>query len=116
MAVGPTEDEWRPNSVNARHLHPQRRLRALTLTLAFTLAQVDACGFYFFPYGLLEELDAKFGGFFVTDLDIEWDDKSFAANAPEQSDHDGYRLVRQDTYVQQSPDFPGPFPNLKRPM
>lgn len=76
----------------------------------------DVCGFYFFPYDLLEELDAKFGGFFVNDLEVEWADEAFAANARQGADDEQYELVREDTYTQKAPIFSGPFPNLGRPL
>ena len=40
----------------------------------------DACGYFFFPYAVAEEINKKFGFFWVSDFDIEWEPQSYAAN------------------------------------
>ena len=59
----------------------------------------DLCGFYFFPYELAEWINAQYGGFQVSDMDVEWDESSYAANAKAYP-HLDYALVRRDTLTQ----------------
>ena len=52
------------------------------------------CGYYFVPYETFEAINAAFGGCWVSDLQIEWDDASYAASATPGKD---YSLVEQNT-------------------
>jgi len=86
LVFAPIEEERRPN-------HP------------------DLCGFYFFPYELLESINAETFGFQVNDMHVEWAQEAYAFNS-EQYSKLNYTLVNLDTYTQESPDFrdPVPFP------
>ena len=59
----------------------------------------DICGHYFFPYELAEEINARYGGFEVSDMDVRWHRSAYAANAADFA-HLNYTLLRHDTYVQ----------------
>eukprot|EP00823_Brevimastigomonas_motovehiculus_P000334 TRINITY_DN10429_c0_g1_i1.p1 TRINITY_DN10429_c0_g1~~TRINITY_DN10429_c0_g1_i1.p1 ORF type:complete len:580 (+),score=121.96 TRINITY_DN10429_c0_g1_i1:22-1761(+) len=71
----------------------------------------DHCGFYFFPYDLASECNAKLGGFFVNDYEITFDSQSYAANAANSPARD-YTHVKNSTAVQPAfPKFETPYPN-----
>lgn len=66
---------------------------------------------------------AAFGGFFVTDLDIDWEDASYEAYGARpmlagagRDAADPYRLIRNSTMWQTETKFDGPFPNLHQPV
>ena len=84
----------------------------------------DVCGFYLMPYVVLDMLGRRFGGWFATDLDLEWSEASYASSAAAagaaQSDGDGgasYEMLGRDTFEQRAPSFSGsPFPTIQRPL
>lgn len=59
----------------------------------------DLCGHYFFPYELAAELQAAFGDFEVSDMDVRWPPSAYAANAADHPQLD-YSLVAKDTHEQ----------------
>ena len=71
----------------------------------------DACGYYFFPYELLEEINAKYGGFEVDEMVVEWADEAYAANAADHPELD-YELLKKDTRTQRDATFGAPVPQL----
>ena len=75
------------------------------------------CGFYFFPYELLEEIDATYRGFEVSDMDVEWEPEAFAANSNAATKKEGldYALVERNTHTQREMKFTGPTPLLHDP-
>lgn len=73
----------------------------------------DRCGFYFFPYSLVNAWWARFHGSFVTDFDLVWDAQSYAANKHKYP-HLDYSLVEESTLKQNKYEFSGPFPFAKR--
>lgn len=54
----------------------------------------DLCGFYFWPYDLLDRQVGLFGGFSATHFEIEWDDASYLANSAKCPSCD-YTYLRQ---------------------
>ena len=79
----------------------------------------DQCGYYFMPYAILETLSVRFGGMFATELDVEWDAASYAANAAAAGQHAAafdWALVERDTREQASTEFGGgPYPDAQTP-
>lgn len=69
----------------------------------------DICGFYFFPYKLLERQTGLYKGYFSTYFDVTWLDQSFLANAGANPGLN-YSLVQQSTVTQRSVSFSGPQP------
>ena len=78
----------------------------------------DQCGYYLMPYAILETLSVRFGGMFATELDVEWDATSYAANAAATA-HAApldWSLVERDTREQASTHFGGgPYPDTQTP-
>jgi len=77
----------------------------------------DWCGFYFFPYDLLRESNALFGGVFANDYHFTFAPQSFAAN---QNDYPGldYSLLNAATSTMMQAPFPAfenVFPNSVTP-
>lgn len=67
------------------------------------------CGFYFFPYELAEQIHAAGQGFFeVDDMEVIWDDSSYAANADKYPQFD-YGLMKADTHTQERARTTRPF-------
>lgn len=75
------------------------------------------CGFYFFPYEMLEEINALYRGFEVSDMDVEWEPEAFAANQDQDTRSEGlnYSLIVHNTHVQRAMRFTGPTPLLHDP-
>ena len=74
----------------------------------------DRCGYYFVPYETFEAINAAMGGCWVSELDIEWSDDSYLANARSGKD---YSLVKKDTKSMPplvSPGFIAPQPPFTR--
>ena len=76
--------------------------------LALTVAPIDAerytndpdlCGHYFFPYELAEEIQATFGDFQVSDVDVRWPASAYAANAATHTGLD-YSGISNSTFKQ----------------
>ena len=74
----------------------------------------DYCGFHIWPYSYIEK-NQKYRGFFdVLHFDIEWDDRSYAANKENNKDFD-YSLIEESTGIQSKhPEFAGPEPYQTR--
>lgn len=68
----------------------------------------DLCGFYFFPYQLLEASMAKFRGFFVTNFDLSFSNSSFIKGSDSNLD---YSMITASTLTQDTAAFPEPYPN-----
>lgn len=69
----------------------------------------DVCGFYFYPYEVLQRYKAQFGNFYVNTFEIEWHAQSYAANKVFYSNLD-YTEVEKSTRKQNQYKFVGPFP------
>ena len=67
-------------------------------------------------------LGRRFGGWFATDIDVEWSQESYAAAERPQHASGGalpaqYSFLAKDTYAQRTASFRGgPFPNMQRPV
>lgn len=78
----------------------------------------DACGFYFFPYSLLESTSSMVGAstYDVQGFDVQWNPTSYdrgdAANVPGLD----YAHLRRSTHVQKSHGFTGDLPNMMEPQ
>jgi hypothetical protein len=72
----------------------------------------DVCGFYFYPYEIQQQYNAKFGNFYVNNYEIEWAPQSYAANKAKFPELD-YTDVEASTRNQTKYDFVGPFPFAK---
>lgn len=70
----------------------------------------DRCGFYFFPYYLLDTWWATYHDGFATDFETVWDPQSYATNKDKYPDLD-YSLVEASTREQNKYVFTGPFPH-----
>ena len=60
----------------------------------------DYCGYYFFPYEIVQKQIAYFGGFNTIYFDIDWDDSSFMANSEDKKYEDSnfdYQYVNAST-------------------
>lgn len=66
----------------------------------------DACGYFFFPYAVTEEINKKFGFFWVSDFDIEWDPQSYFANRNRYPQLDYSQIIASTTkaYLPNYPD------------
>lgn len=69
----------------------------------------DICGFYFFPYQVLQKQTGLYKMFFTTYLDIVWDSQSYVSQAANHPDLD-YSLIKDSTVTQRSISFNGPMP------
>ncbi|POM76336.1 Hypothetical protein PHPALM_6433 [Phytophthora palmivora] len=69
----------------------------------------DVCGFYFYPYEVLQQYKSQFGNFYVNNFEVEWHAQSYAANKAFYPDLD-YSEVEKSTRKQKQYDFVGPFP------
>ena len=102
----------------------------------------DVCGYYLMPYAVLDMLGNRFGGWFATDLDLDWSDASYARSTaaatatatatataaatasggtsddaqPSRDDAAaGYAMLDKDTLKQRVDTFAGgPFPTVQR--
>ncbi|GAB1222766.1 hypothetical protein ENUP19_0121G0123 [Entamoeba nuttalli] len=54
----------------------------------------DYCGYYFFPYDIVEQQQSYFGGFNCIYYDIDWDDSSYLKNMVDGFD---YQYVNKST-------------------
>eukprot|EP00824_Muranothrix_gubernata_P021771 TRINITY_DN4861_c0_g2_i2.p1 TRINITY_DN4861_c0_g2~~TRINITY_DN4861_c0_g2_i2.p1 ORF type:complete len:594 (+),score=118.55 TRINITY_DN4861_c0_g2_i2:43-1824(+) len=71
----------------------------------------DLCGFYFFPYELLEHAISRLTGFFVNDFEIEFDECAYLHNKDKCPDKN-YKWVESSMREQQAmPKFATPYPN-----
>jgi len=73
----------------------------------------DRCGFYFFPYSLVQRWWRDFPDGFVTDFDTVWHPQSFVANEAKFKNAVStldYSLLKQSTKRQNEYVFTGPFP------
>eukprot|EP00808_Paulinella_micropora_P030810 g37305.t1 len=68
----------------------------------------DRCGFYFFPYRLMQNLWTRFS--FAMDWEIQWDAVSYVANSGSTNGQLDYTLIQRSSHLQRSYYFPGPFP------
>jgi len=73
----------------------------------------DMCGFYFFPYSIIDEIMAKDHNFQVNDMDVVWHPESYAANA-KTFPYLNYSLLESSTATQQSIRSEGPLPYTKQ--
>ena len=74
----------------------------------------DLCGHYFFPYELVEDINAANGGFEVSDMDVRWPASAYAANAADNQQLN-YELLRKDTRVQNRVRKARPFVETSEP-
>jgi len=74
----------------------------------------DLCGFWFWPYEMLNKQVGMYNNFYSTYFDIEWDDQSYAANAASHPDLD-YSFIKKSTFTQKNMTFetPSPFPQKR---
>merc|ERR1711865_75739 len=78
---------------------------------------LDACGFYFFPYNLIESTSSMIGAstYDVQGFDIQWNPSSYDRGVLNSADKD-YSQVRKSTHVQKSERFTGDLPNQLHPQ
>jgi len=73
----------------------------------------DLCGFWFWPYEMLNKQVGMYNNFYSTYFEIEWDDQSYVANEAQHTDLD-YSFIKSSTFTQniKKADFdtPSPFP------
>jgi len=71
----------------------------------------DLCGFWFWPYEMLNKQVGMYNNYYSTYFEIEWDDQSYAANSAQHTDLD-YSFIKSSTFTQKKMDFetPSPFP------
>jgi len=71
----------------------------------------DLCGFWFWPYEMLNKQVGMYNNYYSTYFDIEWDDQSYEANAAQHTDLD-YSFIKSSTHTQKKMEFetPSPFP------
>lgn len=69
----------------------------------------DLCGFWFWPYDMLNKQVGMYNNFYTTYFDIEWDDQSYLANQAQHPDLD-YSFIKSSTGIQKTMDFDGPSP------
>jgi len=73
----------------------------------------DLCGFWFWPYEMLNKQVGMYNNYYSTYFEIEWDDQSYLANAASHPDLD-YSFIQSSTGKQDihKIDFetPSPFP------
>jgi len=71
----------------------------------------DLCGFWFWPYEMLNKQVGMYNNFYSTYFDIEWDDQSYDANSASHPDLD-YSFIKSSTFTQKNMTFdtPSPFP------
>lgn len=61
----------------------------------------DYCGYYFFPYDIVEQQIAYFGGFNCIYYDIDWNDSSYLANKDKEGNEKyDYSYIEASTGVQ----------------
>jgi len=73
----------------------------------------DLCGFYFFPYKLLESTTAMIGAstYDVQGFDIKWDETSYDRGDDRNPPGLDYSEIRRSTHVQHEQKFGGDLPN-----
>eukprot|EP00808_Paulinella_micropora_P013209 g42419.t1 len=69
----------------------------------------DHCGFYFFPYTLIDTWWSRFHDSFVTDFEIDWHESSYLANKDKYPEYD-YSHLEKSTKRQTRYHFLGPIP------
>jgi len=69
----------------------------------------DACGYFFFPYVVAEEINKKFGFFWVSDFDIDWEPQSYVANGKDHPTLD-YSQITASTTKAYLPSYPDALP------
>jgi len=76
----------------------------------------DMCGFYFFPYSLIESTSSMIGAstYDVQGFDIQWSPSSYERGG-NQKDFD-YKLLESSTHVQKTRSFSGDLPNQNEPQ
>jgi len=74
----------------------------------------DLCGFWFWPYEMLNKQVGMYNNFYTTYFDIEWDDQSYLANAQAHPELN-YTYIQSSTFTQKKMDFetPSPFPKAR---
>jgi len=74
----------------------------------------DLCGFWFWPYEMLNKQVGMYNNYYSTYFEIEWDDQSYAANAEAHPDLD-YSFIKKSTFTQKNMTFetPSPFPKQR---
>jgi len=74
----------------------------------------DLCGFWFWPYEMLNKQVGMYNNYYSTYFDIEWDDQSYAKNSGDHPDLD-YSFIKQSTFSQKNMTFdtPSPFPKQR---
>jgi len=74
----------------------------------------DLCGFWFWPYEMLNKQVGLYNNFYSTYFDIEWDDQSYAANEAKYPSLN-YSYIKASTFTQKEMDFetPSPFPKVR---
>jgi len=69
----------------------------------------DRCGFYFWPYKLIQTWWGRFHNSYCSDFDIEWDPQSYVANKAQYPELD-YSWLEASTKTQREYKFSGPIP------
>jgi len=71
----------------------------------------DLCGFWFWPYEMLNKQVGMYNNYYSTYFEIEWDDQSYLKNASSHPELN-YTYIESSTFKQKSMTFetPSPFP------
>jgi len=73
----------------------------------------DLCGFWFWPYDVLNKQVGMVQQFFVNWFDIKWDDQSYVANKAKYPNLN-YTWLEKSTFPQKTMDFYSPSPFAKQ--
>merc|ERR1719329_1011796 len=78
----------------------------------------DLCGFYFFPYSLLESTSSMVGAstYDVQGFDIQWNPTSYDRGDAHNVQGLDYSHLRSSTHMQRSHGFTGDLPNMMDPQ
>jgi len=74
----------------------------------------DLCGYWFWPYEMLDKQVGLYNNYYSNYFDIKWDDSSYAAKASSYPQYD-YSWLKKSTGTQKSITFttPSPFANKR---
>jgi len=74
----------------------------------------DLCGFWFWPYEMLNKQVGMYNNYYSTFFEIEWDNQSYVANEASYPDLD-YSYIKSSTATQKAMNFdtPSPFPKQR---
>jgi len=74
----------------------------------------DLCGYWFWPYEMLNKQVGMYNNYYSTYFEIEWYDQSYVANSAAHSEFN-YTYIQKSTFTQKNMTFetPSPFPKQR---